>query len=356
MTAWKIMVDARHCEVEDVVRQQSLLLSHLVPALKRGGHDVLALRSVGQQPVPDTLTVETPAPATTAGAADLFALVGWPPLVEQHGVNLVLGLHGMVPLGRCTARRVAWINDLSAVRSPLASPALRVAWGTRLAAINNAADAMVTPSRWLGDQLRLMHPNASIHPVPPLLDPQEPARGVRARLNALGVVPDLYLCVPFSAQARRALPVLLEAFGALPLDWDVQLLLLGSEAQWGAAQFLDVLPQERAEAVILADAMDAATRLDVLAHAGAVLVPSWHDGALLGAMEAVAMGVPIIASPNTAAVELIGRHTPTVDPDDVDGWTVAMENALHRKGHKKRASNADKVVAAWLAVLVGVMR
>jgi teichuronic acid biosynthesis glycosyltransferase TuaC len=95
--------------------------------------------------------------------------------------------------------------------------------------------------------------------------------------------------------------------------------------------------------------------------ANAVLVPSQDEGFGLAAIEALACGVPVLATP-------VGIHAAVLDgvpgafcaPFDAAGWRAALEPLLRdpdpRSDGRERAAlfsadrMADRVVAAWRAV------
>ena len=115
----------------------------------------------------------------------------------------------------------------------------------RLAALASAADAVVTPSRWLADEVRLQHPAARLQVVPPLFDAGVPrGEGWRARLNALGLLPGHFFCLPFTPRARELLPLVLEAFNGVPAGLEPQLVLLAPEEAWDAGPHLGLLDED----------------------------------------------------------------------------------------------------------------
>ena len=271
-----LMVDARPVPRLAWDRHTRALLDVMVAA----GHRVSALCAPGQGLPAGVEAVPVSVEVDAWGRSEAFALLGWPALVERHRPDVVLGACGIVPLGRCAARRVVLVAD--------------VARRVRLAASVSAADSVVVASRWLADEVRLVHPHARLKVLPPLLDARRPSDvGARVRLNGLGLVPRQYFCVPFTPQARDALPTLLEAFGALPLEVDAQLVLMSTETDWNVEAHVDLLDEEHRDAVLLTGELDDATRRDVLRHAGALLHPCVHEGVLLEALEGDVLGTPL---------------------------------------------------------------
>ena len=68
------------------------------------------------------------------------------------------------------------------------------------------------------------------------------------------------------------------------------------------------------------------------AMAAVVAFPSRYEGFGLPAAEALARGVPLVASNVTALIEVVGDAGILVDPDDVDAWTEALIGVLDDPG------------------------
>ena len=66
----------------------------------------------------------------------------------------------------------------------------------------------------------------------------------------------------------------------------------------------------------------------LLAGAAAVAVPSRYEGFGLPVAEAMAAGRPVVASNSAALPEVVGDAGVLVDPDDVQGWTDALDGIL----------------------------
>src|SRR5262245_33150030 len=53
--------------------------------------------------------------------------------------------------------------------------------------------------------------------------------------------------------------------------------------------------------------------------------PAWYEGFGLTPLEAMACGVPVVASGVSSIPEVVGDAGLLVDPADVEGWTAALE-------------------------------
>lgn len=71
-----------------------------------------------------------------------------------------------------------------------------------------------------------------------------------------------------------------------------------------------------------------AARRDVYCGARLLVLPSWHEGFGLPALEAMALGVPVVASNRGALPEVVGEAGILVSPDDARGLAAAIERVL----------------------------
>jgi glycosyltransferase involved in cell wall biosynthesis len=68
---------------------------------------------------------------------------------------------------------------------------------------------------------------------------------------------------------------------------------------------------------------------DLYARAGVVVVPSLYEGFGLPVLEAMARGVPVVASNRSSLPEVAGDAALLVDPEDRGALRVAIERAVH---------------------------
>jgi glycosyltransferase involved in cell wall biosynthesis len=81
-------------------------------------------------------------------------------------------------------------------------------------------------------------------------------------------------------------------------------------------------------AVLVLPSLDRAPFLAALAHAAAVVYPSRYEGFGLPAIEAMAVGVPLVAGRATSLPEVVGDGGLLVDPDDLDELVGGMRTVL----------------------------
>lgn len=81
-------------------------------------------------------------------------------------------------------------------------------------------------------------------------------------------------------------------------------------------------------AVLVLPSLDRGPFLAALAHAAAVVYPSRYEGFGLPAIEAMAVGVPLVAGRATSLPEVVGDGGLLVDPDDLDALAGGMRTVL----------------------------
>jgi glycosyltransferase involved in cell wall biosynthesis len=132
-------------------------------------------------------------------------------------------------------------------------------------------------------------------------------------------------------EPRKNLPRLVAAFGRVTAEHaDAKLVIAGKDASdRGAidAAIAALAPASR-ERIVMAGAVDDATRRGLLAGAGVVAYPSVYEGFGFPVLEAMASSVPVVTTRAGAIPEVAGDAALLVDPTDVDGLATAIIDAL----------------------------
>lgn len=151
--------------------------------------------------------------------------------------------------------------------------------------------------------------------------PGDPARG---RDLAGG---DRFVLALGTIEPRKNLPSLVAAFDLLAADDpDVRLVVAGPDG-WGVEAYAAAVERAtHAARIVRVGFVTEQARGDLLAAASAVAVPSHYEGFGLTAAEAMAAGVPVVASDRGSHPEVVGDAGVLVPADDV----AALADALRR--------------------------
>ena len=94
------------------------------------------------------------------------------------------------------------------------------------------------------------------------------------------------------------------------------------------------------------DYLDDATRLALLRASSLFVFASRYEGFGLPPLEAMAEGIPVVASNAASLPEILGDAALFVAPDDVEGWAGAMRTVLANPALAKQLGKAGRERAA----------
>jgi glycosyltransferase involved in cell wall biosynthesis len=83
-----------------------------------------------------------------------------------------------------------------------------------------------------------------------------------------------------------------------------------------------------------------ADRQAIYAGARLLVLPSFDEGFGMPVVEAMSLGIPVVASTRGALPEVCGGAALLVDPEDVEGLSQAMERVLFDGGMARRMGEA----------------
>ncbi len=251
-----------------------------------------------------------------------------------RAVDLFHGLNQRLP-GRRFRRQVITVHDVFPLTSERYSTAAFRARFTRI--ISDAvarADRILCVSAYTRDELCRVLPVrreicAVIHhgvrqEPPPSPASLERARGLAAPFS--GGAP-FFLAVG-AVQVRKNTQAAAEAVARLPARHKARLLVAGS-AGHGSREVRDFIEQRGlAGRVRMLGYTDPETLAALYATAAALLFPSLEEGFGLPALEAMARGLPVIASNTGSLPEVCGDAAILVDPSDIEAMSRAALRLL----------------------------
>jgi glycosyltransferase involved in cell wall biosynthesis len=220
---------------------------------------------------------------------------------------------------------VITIHDIGFLRFPELCTADTLQYGRLIRrALDRGAFVHVT-SKYVGDEVRdafgidehrLRHVPLGVRPSAG----GDPERG-RALAGATR-----YVLALGTVEPRKNLPVLVRAFDKVAsVDPAVQLVVAGADG-WGADEFQAAwAAAQHGDRVVRLGYVSDAQRRDLLAGARVLAYPSRYEGFGLVPLEAMAAGIPVVASRAGALPEVLGDAAVLVDPDDTGGLAAALE-------------------------------
>lgn len=250
------------------------------------------------------------------------------PLDVVHGTNFV------VP-PTTHAARVVTVHDLTSLHHPelcdvasLALPSLlrrALAQGAWVHAVSRfVADEVVAD---LGaDRERVVAIHSGVPPV------SAARRGDGRRL----VGADTYVLALGTVEPRKDLPTLVRAFDALagPRP-DLRLVIAGADG-WGVEALREALSTAHYRRQILRLGwVDDGQRAGLLADATVLAYPSRYEGFGFPPLEAMAMGVPVVATRVGALPEVLGHAATFVTIGDVDALASALAELIDDSGRRR---------------------
>jgi glycosyltransferase involved in cell wall biosynthesis len=277
--------------------------------------------------LPHVRTSRLPMPARVVRAA--WERVDWPPVQWWTGaVDVVHGTNYVGPPARGAAEVVS-VYDLTPVRFPelctrdtLTYPGLLRRACRRGAVAHTTSDfvkgEVVELLGWPEERVRTVYPGVPPAPV----DAGDPLGPGPPYVLALGTI-----------EPRKNLPRLLDAFDLVAEHQaDLRLVVAGADG-WGAEAFAAALDHmhHRSRVTRLGYVAEA-ERVDLLRGAQALIYPSLYEGFGFPPLEAMAMGIPVVASDAGSLPEVLGDAARVAPATDVEALAAAIEAVVDDAG------------------------
>jgi alpha-1,3-rhamnosyl/mannosyltransferase len=227
---------------------------------------------------------------------------------------------------------VLTVHDLSWIRYPHMHPAERVkAMDRYFESGLHRATRVITDSQFVKQELIDvfgLRPE-KIHPVSlgagPGFAPQSPDQTSRT-LSRYQLQHGRYLLAVGTLEPRKNLQLALRAFMDLPraLRQHYPLVLVGMTGWHASPLQAQLAPLLAAGEVRQLGYLESDELATIMAAACALVYPSVYEGFGLPPLEAMACGVPVIASNVSSIPEVVGDTGILLDPQDAAGLTEAM--------------------------------
>jgi glycosyltransferase involved in cell wall biosynthesis len=266
--------------------------------------------------------------------------LGWPP------VDLLAGdadvAHSMHPLMMpARGARVVTIHDLYFLDRPEhASAEIRRDYPRLARDHAHRADAIVVNSEYTKTQVidRLGVPEGRIT----VCRPGAPDWTRRQEPAAPGHILFIGTIAP-----RKNAPGLLRAYAQLAaVIGDTPELVLAGRMTAEGLQGTGIDVASVIDRIRMPGYVDPAAKQDLYAGASMLVLPSFDEGFGIPALEAMAMGVPVIGANRGALPEVLGDAGLLVDPDDPETIADAMRRLLEDSALRRRMADAGVARAA----------
>jgi glycosyltransferase involved in cell wall biosynthesis len=191
-------------------------------------------------------------------------------------------------------------------------------------------------------------------------DPASEARAAReaGRVRARLGLPERYLVYAGRFDARHDLPTLLHALAALgtqdrpdglaeAVPWPPRVLVLGASPDDRAAIARAAARLDTGDLLVYAPQVAPAIAAALVRGARAALIPLLSDAAGSAAIDAIAVGTPVVAASVGALTDLVGAAGILVEPRDIERLTVAIRAVwTEDRVHDRIAAGARDRAAA----------
>lgn len=302
--------------------------------------------------VPDGVrAVERPMAARPLRAlwsrADHPVLERWTGAIDvAHGTNYV------VPPTRDAAPLVS-VHDLTVVRFPELCTGDTLAYPMLLRRAFSRGAHVHTDSQFVADEVAATFdlPADRIHPIHLGIAPVLPAADGEGRTLAGA---DSYVLALGTVEPRKDLPTLVRAFDLVAdQDRDLQLVIAGPDG-WGADALADAVVAARHAARItrLARFVSEHERAALVRDARALAYPSRYEGFGLPPLEAMQVGVPVVATIAGSLPEVLGDAAEWCPVGDVDQLATGIRRVVaddERRAELERAGRMQASRYSWAA-------
>jgi glycosyltransferase involved in cell wall biosynthesis len=238
---------------------------------------------------------------------------------------------------RCDVPVVTTIHDISFEHFPaLFKRGSRIRMKLTIPWTARRSSAVITGSEFSRQDLITTYglDPERVRVTPYAADPQFirlPAEEVDRRLARFGIQPGYLLCVG-NLQPRKNLRRLIEAYAGLRSDVRPHLVIVG-QAAWQYNEIFAAIRRHRlTDNIHFTGFVRPPELVGLYSGAAAFAFPSLYEGFGLPVIEALACGVPTIASNRSSIPEVAGDAALLVDPENVAELRSGLERVLQDDG------------------------
>jgi glycosyltransferase involved in cell wall biosynthesis len=285
-------------------------------------------RAGAPEPLADGLPVHELS-GTIRSLYPMWNVLGRPPLPPpMASAELIHAMSASaVPPAAWGQGLVVTVHDLAFLRLPELFPRRwRMLYRLGLRAAVRRADVVLTPSkstaRDLVDRTGVAPGRVRVTPLAASLDvgTQDP----HPALERAGI-PEPYVLFVGTLEPRKNLVTLVRAYRSAVREGLPHALVLAGPPGWGQGPLLQEIALGGPGKVVRTGWLSAADLDAVYRGASAFVYPSLYEGFGLPVLEAMARGVPAIASGTSSLPEVTGDAAIAVDPRSVDEIARAIE-------------------------------
>ncbi len=158
-------------------------------------------------------------------------------------------------------------------------------------------------------------------------------------------LPERFILYLGTLEPRKNLATLLHAYAKLPQRSAVKLVLAGGQG-WQVAEIFALIEQLDLKQDVLLPGFIPNDRLPLWYNAAETFVyPSVYEGFGLPLLEAMACGIPVVASDTTSLPEAVGAAGILVPPVAVEQWVDALAHLLDDRDRRQALSRSGQVRA-----------
>ena len=242
----------------------------------------------------------------------------------NRAASLFHGLNQRLPKRRFR-RQVATFHDLFVLSGEYSTPEFRERFARQAREAAAGADLIIAVSAFTAKQIeahlkvpaeriRVIHHGVVLRPIPAL--PRE----------------KVVLCVG-AIQRRKNQAMLVRAFRAMPEDW--RLVLAGSQGFEAAETLNEIAASPRAAQIEVTGYVTDAELARWYARASIFAFASLDEGFGMPALEAMAAGIPVIATTRSALPEVCGDAAMLVNPQNEEELAAALVLLATDEGRRR---------------------